>query len=370
VADLLMGALFDNEDAVIEWNRIGCFQDVTMRLIAEQTLPNAARATTYVQGELINRSISLHPLVHEQDFYLYCSAANPGAAKLAAEVADAHGLQLLTGDVGRQGRSEDRIRIGVGGERATGFGGVEPLRVSVRLDDLPRCEQMLVYLTDETWTGGERSAAFASEVKQAMEQGISILLAHEMLGVGGQEARHAVDFGTFFSCEKGATPQELLQLGIYNKIAIALKGGDWRKASMVLMLDGINDGATGGVYDSSNGSVGSRSWPLGKWERPSLRKSWSSFKGGLPGIERGTSKKVMPVRPVSVAVEMEAIDLHAGAEVDVVELATMAGEEEDVSPSTLSHVQAKRGTRMERQPLTPKVSPGPRRFEHQPPALE
>ena len=56
-----------------------------------------------------------------------------------------------------------------------------------------------------------------------------------MPGVGGQEARHAVDFGAFFSCADGATPQELLDGGIYNQIAIALKGGAWRRASLVVI---------------------------------------------------------------------------------------------------------------------------------------
>jgi len=62
-----------------------------------------------------------------------------------------------------------------------------------------------------------------------------LLLAHEMPGVVANEARHAVDFGAFFSSEDGTTPQELLRAGIYNQIAIALKGGPWRRASLVVI---------------------------------------------------------------------------------------------------------------------------------------
>ena len=58
-------------------------------------------------------------------------------------------------------------------------------------------------------------------------------------GVGGQDARDAVDFGAFFSCEHGTTPQELLQRGVYNKIALALKGGEWRKASLVMVAQAL-----------------------------------------------------------------------------------------------------------------------------------
>ena len=53
------------------------------------------------------------------------------------------------------------------------------------------------------------------------------------------EARYAVDFGAFFSCEDGATPEELLRGGIYTQIAIALKGGAWRRASLVVLAQAI-----------------------------------------------------------------------------------------------------------------------------------
>ena len=47
-------ALYDALLAIapIEWNRIGDAQDVTMRVIGEQLLPDAVRGTTYVRGEV------------------------------------------------------------------------------------------------------------------------------------------------------------------------------------------------------------------------------------------------------------------------------------------------------------------------------
>eukprot|EP00966_Prymnesium_polylepis_P141173 3260155-Prymnesium_polylepis.1 len=39
----------------------------------------------------------------------------------------------------------------------------------------------------------------------------------------------------FFSCDYGATPPELLRRGIYGQIAVALKGGEWRKTSMAMI---------------------------------------------------------------------------------------------------------------------------------------
>jgi hypothetical protein len=58
----------------------------------------------------------------------------------------------------------------------------------------------------------------------------------------GQGERHGVEFGTFFSCSNGATPGSLLKANIYGQIAVALKGGPWREASMVLMAKGIAGG--------------------------------------------------------------------------------------------------------------------------------
>eukprot|EP00966_Prymnesium_polylepis_P188228 4362231-Prymnesium_polylepis.2 len=68
-----------------------------------------------------------------------------------------------------------------------------------------------------------------------MGAGVRLLLAHEMIGVGGQETRFGCEFASFFSCDDGATPMELLNRGIYAKIAVALKGGEWRKTSMVML---------------------------------------------------------------------------------------------------------------------------------------
>ena len=48
----LYSSLFEHEP--IDWNRIGHFQDVTLRLIAQRLLP-AGRAACYVQGELGTR---------------------------------------------------------------------------------------------------------------------------------------------------------------------------------------------------------------------------------------------------------------------------------------------------------------------------
>ena len=82
---------------------------------------------------------------------------------------------------------------------------------------------------------GHAAAALAVEVGRAMDLHVHLLLCHEMVGGGGQDARGGVEFSAFFSCAEGATPQELLQQGIYSEIAVPLKGGPWREPSLALL---------------------------------------------------------------------------------------------------------------------------------------
>ena len=82
---------------------------------------------------------------------------------------------------------------------------------------LSECEHMLLYLNAQTWTRGEASNALGAELSAAMDRGVNIVLAHEMVGIGGQEARHGCEFSAFFACADGATPPKLLQRKIYRE---------------------------------------------------------------------------------------------------------------------------------------------------------
>merc|ERR1719313_1257023 len=69
-----------------------------------------------------------------------------------------------------------------------------------------------------------------------MDLKVPLLLAHEMVGVD-EAHRGGCEFGIFFNYD--ATPMDLLQRGIFNSIATPLKGGPWRKASMVMLAAGL-----------------------------------------------------------------------------------------------------------------------------------
>lgn len=111
------------------------------------------------------------------------------------------------------------------------------VKVTDDFDSLAACEHMVIYLNSLTWTSGETSAAFAAEVRRAMSLKCKLLLAHEMIGLSKTQNvnRYGCEFASFFACERGATPGDLIGRGIYAQIAVALKGGAWREPSLVTL---------------------------------------------------------------------------------------------------------------------------------------
>ena len=239
-----------------------------MRLIAERVLHDAD-GSTYVDGELISRKLkALPPPSDSHKFHICCSALNPGALALVHELAEKRGFDVKLPDEG----GVDVKLPDKGGDPRPSPARRSKKQVLYATSDtnrLTECDHLLLYLTSQTWTRGEASVALAAEVHRAMDLKVHVLLAHEskrsphpaqpwcrwqpsyharrgmsyacelrlsaVPGAGGQEARFGCEFGSFFSCVYGATPDELLQRNIYSEIAIALKGGPWREASMAVL---------------------------------------------------------------------------------------------------------------------------------------
>jgi hypothetical protein len=104
----LYDALFHDEP--VEWNRIGCFQDVTLRLICARLLLNASPIngphlaqhgadadlvegahvrSIYVQRELVSKKQPTLPAT-SSSYHVYCSENNAGSAQLIEELGRAH----------------------------------------------------------------------------------------------------------------------------------------------------------------------------------------------------------------------------------------------------------------------------------------
>jgi len=158
------------------------------------------------------------------------------------------------------------------------------LRVTSDAAKMSEAEHVLLYLNSQTWTRGEASAALGDELVRAMDAGIHVLLVHEMPGVGGQKGRHGCEFGNFFSCAEGATPGELLKRGIYDQIALPLKGGAWREASLALLHD-ILAGDGNADVAAAAGSQSSRYFLRLRSSRSFLR---SKIRFSMSSISRST----------------------------------------------------------------------------------
>jgi len=223
----------------IEWNRIGHFQDVTMRLIAERLLGEDAAGTTYVDRELISLEERIPPLRpprgRHSAFHIYCSPLNPGALDLLREVGRERGFTVRLDSppsLAAAGGSDGAAAADALADAAES----NVLFVTTDRAKMPRCDHMLLYLTALTWTrGSDVSEQLAEELAEAMAlEDTAILLCHEMPGKE-EAARHGCEFGAFFACADGATPSHLLQKGLYSTIAVPMKGGAWRHVSLVLM---------------------------------------------------------------------------------------------------------------------------------------
>ena len=175
-----------------------------MRLLAQPLLP-AKSPPTFVQGEVTQEETPLAAPRAGKRFHLFCSSHNLGAYELVQDLAEMQSMRVVSTQV---------------------------------QSELEQCERMLVFLNDNTWTSDATSEDFANDVMHAMDLGVPLLLVHEMPGLG-QEERHACSFDKFFACDHGTTPAVLLNRGIYDQIAIALKGGEWRKAGMVMLARAI-----------------------------------------------------------------------------------------------------------------------------------
>jgi hypothetical protein len=198
IANRLYDKIFAPNVAPIEWNRIGVFQDISMRQIAERLLPADLHGKTYLQGELIRELPKLPPTSAGKRFHVCCSPHNAGALAYLKEVQAALRLPSLT--------------------------------FTNTMSELADCERFLVYLNRDTWR--ESPEGFAADVERAMSANMRLLLVHESLGLDHSSARGALPFQDVLI----ATPQPLLARGIYQMIAIPLKAGAYRKASHVLFV--------------------------------------------------------------------------------------------------------------------------------------
>jgi len=224
-------ALFANPP--VEWNRLPHFQDVTIRLIAQngvlrgnEMLKQQAKGNfkidpgsveppeLYLQGEAATGKVSLPPPLSNREFHLFCSDFNAGAKEFAEELRDAPVFVTK-------------------GKKASAS-----LTYTTDVNKLASCDHMLALLDDRTFTSGDDTAKFVEHLHEAMRKGVHINCIHEFPSVVGPP-RQECEFGLFFNDDW--TPAHLTggPTNLYKEIAFALKGVEWRQPGLVAVASKI-----------------------------------------------------------------------------------------------------------------------------------
>ena len=287
---LLSGDGRRSSNVEIEWNRIGVFQEVSLRLIAERLLSRQRRrrssaslseasaltrrksafSPSRLSSAFIGRRSSLTDLSSRdslprrrkesaspsRSLRTFISRHSSLQEQSRHSTAPSHSfhtaLTYTQTDITRVAyilpapRKRRRFHLYCSRQVYGSLDLVQEVQAAHNLDvhvshelrELQECERMLVYLHKGTWRVGEASAQFAQEVATALRSGVQLLLAHEMPGAD-QAARSGVEFAAFFDCEQGTTPPQLIRAGIYSQIAVALKGGAHRTVSMALLAKAL-----------------------------------------------------------------------------------------------------------------------------------
>ena len=339
----------------IEWARIGAFQDVSMRLIADRLLPadkQGSRAATYIKGELIQQKVALSPPATPGGFHIYCSPSNARAREMMEELAAQQGLVV---DL----RPHGRVDSGKG----------SAYHVTERIEDLALCDYMLIYLHGRTWTSGDASRTFAAQVQQAMDLSVSLLLVHEMPGMGGQEARHACEFGDFFRDPPDGTPSELLRRGIYSSIATPMKGGEWRATSLVMLAQKFSASVVTPQEASARASSSSR------LRVPSVRRARgnSRARASMEGLGRFAFWRREDLRKTSTSktsTSLSTVTVETSSEPQEAEAPSSASQQAMTTPSLEPGANAEGSVDEEGQPSNPIFATQSNWLVHQLGALE
>ena len=177
----------------IAWHRISHFQNLSLKLIATEMLRNGPRLRRSISGRpggnasenvvlVQHGEVNVSKLTLPRPLTLWCSAGNPGAAGVAAE---------LVTSMASNGAD---IRV------------VDLLPDEQTLKNSGDSVVMLLYLNKDTWV--EQGEVLERDVRAArkLKASLTTLMVHE-----NDTEKGGCKFDDFF----GTTPQELINDGIY-----------------------------------------------------------------------------------------------------------------------------------------------------------
>ena len=199
---------------------------VSIKLMTEQLLRGCPQEIyledlrLFVPGELPRQKLTLRrrPVV-------FASPNNPGALTVAKDIASAMGGRIdVTSDA----------------------------------SEAPTITHFLLLLNDRTYldTAGK---TFAEELRSARAAGVKVLIVHE-----NDQERGGCEFCMFFD---GRTPQDLVEGGIYDALAVALYSGQFWPVSAALAAKGLGAITAAGSRRSFTTASATRTGVVsGEWD--------------------------------------------------------------------------------------------------------
>jgi len=189
---------------LVEWTTIGYMQAETLRLITNRLLRVRDEDDTTFEKDREPRR--LLPLPREgHAYHLFVSRHNNGADQFIEELR-------------------------------TFLEPNETLLTTSDPQEMLKAEAVLIYLNGLTWTG-RASTSLGIDAKAALDAERRLMLVHEMPGggVGDDSDLHGVPFDSFFK----HTPPDLLEMGLYQEIALSLKAGPLRRVCLERALQTV-----------------------------------------------------------------------------------------------------------------------------------
>ena len=199
---------------VIRWERIHDFQLVSLKQICCRVLAalpayvyRKEPLELYVPGELCRAQLQWT----KKPPSIYVSPHNPGAREVGRELAAAFGDKGLSLVVTTPDYLADDAPAPANAPKRHG------------------ATHMLLYLSTRTFLGAE-GMLLADEVRRAVRHAMPIVMLHE-----NDPAKDGTGFETVFR----TTPEDLIDMGLYRKLAIACYPGVHRQVSLALAAKGF-----------------------------------------------------------------------------------------------------------------------------------
>eukprot|EP00964_Phaeocystis_antarctica_P120966 scaffold84692_cov66-Phaeocystis_antarctica.AAC.5 len=257
--DQMREAIFFGRTPIV-WHRISHFQNLSLKLIATEMLRNGPRLRRSISGRpggnasenvvlVQHGEVNVSKLTLPRPLTLWCSAGNPGAAGVAAE---------LVTSMASNGAD---IRV------------VDLLPDEQTLKNSGDSVVMLLYLNKDTWV--EQGEVLERDVRAArkLKASLMTLMVHE-----NDTEKGGCKFDDFF----GTTPQELINGSIYSDIAIAFHAPPHRTVSLGLLAQSLGASQGKGRLRRSVTALSK-----GPFSLPKIRAGKCKLRGSSANLQAG-----------------------------------------------------------------------------------